>query len=240
MTSVVDLAKLSNAVYSDVAKVGLWLRVGLPIKTAGTGFKSALFQHMKTTEYALAIAGTDDLDDAKSDVQIFLGTIPEQHKYARNAYHFCVKVTGGFTGMYVTGHSLGGGLASMLGKEHGEPAVTFNAPGMARSYASFQASQPGVSSVKDDDRKVLHIRASFDVVSVGTGKHMGDKAVKSVYTAPLGKKEIAAGVAATFVSGPATGAAVTAGMVALKAHGIERLIPVLESKSDYTTPLNWL
>ena len=198
MTSVVDLAKLSNAVYNDTVKVEQWLRVGLPITQAGSGFKSALFQHMQNGDYALAIAGTEaDLDDLRSDVQIFFGSIPSQHRYARNAYHFSMSVTGGFAGLYVTGHSLGGGLASMLGKEHGEPTVTFNAPGMARSYASFEASEPGVTSVKDEDRKVLHIRASFDVVSVGTGKHMGKDAVKSVYTSPVGAKEVLSGVAAS-------------------------------------------
>lgn len=242
MTSVVDLAKLSDAVYSDQVKVENWIRVGLPFTVNGSGFKSAVFRHMQTNEFALAIAGTEptDLDDLKSDAQLAFGNVPNQYRVARSAYHSVGAVTGGLTGIYVTGHSLGGGLASMLGKEHGDPCVTFNAPGMARSFAKLQKLEPGVSAVKDDDRKVLHIRAVFDIVSKGTGRHMGENAVKSEYTAPLGKKEILAGVATTFVAGPAAGAAVTSGMVAFKAHGIKRLVPVLSAKLEYTKDLAWL
>ncbi|OED36207.1 hypothetical protein AB833_28205 [Chromatiales bacterium (ex Bugula neritina AB1)] len=243
MTSVVDLAKLSDGVYTDQPKIGQWLRVGIPFQVKGSGFKSALYQHMESNEYVLAIAGTElsDSDDLKSDVQIAMGNVPNQHRVARSAYHSVGAVVGDFASVYVTGHSLGGGLASMLGKEHGEPCVTFNAPGMARSFAKLEALEPGVSAVKDEDRKVLHIRAVFDVVSVGTGRHLGAKgSVKSVYTAPLGKKEVAAGMAASMVMGPFGGSAVTSGMVSLKAHGITRLIPVLERKPDYTKDLAWV
>lgn len=242
MTSVVDLAKLSNAVYSDKVKVGQWLRVGLPFTVNGSGFKSALFQNMQSNDYALAIAGTEptDTDDLKSDVQIAFGNVPNQHRVARSAYHSVAGVTGGLSSVYITGHSLGGGLASMLGKEHGDPCVTFNAPGMARSFAALTKSEPGLSAVKDENRKILHIRAAFDAVSIGTGRHMGKNAVKSAYTAPVGRKELLAGAATTMVAGPVAGAAVTGGMAVAKAHGITRLIPVLSGKPEFTKDLAWV
>jgi hypothetical protein len=47
MTSVVDLAKLSDAVYTDKVKVGQWLRIGLPFTQQGSGFNSAFLTYGK-------------------------------------------------------------------------------------------------------------------------------------------------------------------------------------------------
>jgi hypothetical protein len=143
----------------------------------------------------------------------------------------------------LTGHSLGGGLASMLGKQFGDPLVTFNAPGMARAFADLQSNNPGMGVARDEDRKVLHICAFFDVVSRGTGRHMGaEGSVQRIHTGAVGTSTIVAGVVGTLVTGgnPLVGAAAAAGVTALKAHGITRMIPVLENNSEYTRPLDWL
>lgn len=245
MTSVVDLAKLSDAVYSDEVKVGQWMRIGLPFTQQGSGFKSALFQHMQSNDYALAIAGTSptELDDLKSDAQLAMGLMPNQYRVARNAYFAVAGVTGGFGGLYITGHSLGGGLASMLAKEHGDPTVTFNAPGMARAFANLKANEPGLSACEDKDRKIMHICAVFDLVSRGTGKHMGgEDTVKRVSTNPFGLKEAAIGAIGTMLSGGnlLVGGIAAGGAAALKAHGMSRMIPVLEKRKEYREPLDWV
>jgi hypothetical protein len=245
MTSVVDLAKLSDAVYQDKTSVEQWLRVGLPFTQENSGFKSALYQHRQTAEFSLIIAGTSptELDDLHSDVQIAIGNTPNQYRVARTAFHAAMNQTGGLVGFYLAGHSLGGGLVSMLGKEHGNPTVTFNAPGMARAFAHMQTSEPSMGVVRDDDRKVLHICAFFDVVSRGTGAHMGAAgSVRRIHTGAVGTSTIVAGAIGTLLSGgnPLIGAAAAAGVTALKAHGITRMIPVLESNSTYTEDLDWL
>ena len=38
MASVVDLAKLADAVYSDKVSVEQWLRIGLPVTVENSGF----------------------------------------------------------------------------------------------------------------------------------------------------------------------------------------------------------
>jgi hypothetical protein len=245
MTSVVDLAKLSDAVYTDKVKVGQWLRIGLPFTQQGSGFKSALFQHMESNDYALAIAGTSptEFDDLKSDAQLALGLMPNQYRVARSAYFAVAAVSGGFGGLYITGHSLGGGLASMLAKEHGDPTVTFNAPGMARAFANLQSKEPGLSVCEDKDRKIIHICAFFDVVSRGTGKHLGGaNTVKRIKTNPFGLKEAAIGAVGTLLSGGnlLVGGVAAAGATALKAHGMTRMLPVLEKRKDYCEPLDWV
>jgi hypothetical protein len=159
---------------------------------------------MESNDYALAIAGTSptEFDDLKSDAQLTLGLMPNQYRVARSAYFAVAAVSGGFGGLYITGHSLGGGLASMLAKEHGDPTVTFNAPGMARAFANLQSKEPGLSVCEDKDRKIIHICAFFDVVSRGTGKHLGGaNTVKRIKTDPFGLKEAAIGAVGTLLSG---------------------------------------
>ncbi|MEM9056452.1 MAG: hypothetical protein AAGD86_03185, partial [Pseudomonadota bacterium] len=190
------------------------------------------------------IAGTEitDTDDLMSDLQLALGRMPNQFRVARSAYYAATETTGGFSPLYLTGHSLGGGLASMLGKQFGNPLVTFNAPGMARAFADLESKEPGMAVAKDDERKVLHVCAFFDVVSRGTGKHMGAPgSVKRHYAGSIGLNTVIGGVVGTIVSGgnAIAGAAGAMAATALTAHGIKRLIPVLEKKPEYTKALEW-
>jgi hypothetical protein len=245
MTSVVDLAKLANAVYNDVTSVGLWLRRGLPFTTQGSGFKSALYQNRQTADFALVVAGTSptELDDLHSDVQLALGRMPNQYRVARSAFADAMNQTGGLVGFYLTGHSLGGGLVSMLGKEHGNPTVTFNAPGMARAFSNLESREPGMGSVRDEDRKVLHICAYFDVVSRGTGAHLGGAGtVVRHYTGSVGRNTAIGAVVGTVLSGgnPLVGAAAAGGATALTAHSMDRMVSTLDGISRYHEPLDWL
>jgi hypothetical protein len=87
MTSVADLAKLADAVYSDQISVGQWLRRGQPFTQENSSYKSALFQNSVSADYALAIAGTSltELDDLESDYQLAMGRMPDQYRVARSA-----------------------------------------------------------------------------------------------------------------------------------------------------------
>ncbi len=242
MTTVVDLAKLSEGVYESKQSIGEWLRFGLPFEQEGSGYKSALFRNRRTTDYALAIAGTSptEMDDLHSDMQLALGRTPDQFRVATSAYYDALNRTGGLVGFYVTGHSLGGGLASMLAKQFGDPTVTFNAPGMARAFAHLQANNPGMSVASDEERKVLHICAFFDVVSRGTGAHMGD--VRRVGTGAVGVSSVVAGVVGTVLTGGniAVGAVAAGGVTALRAHSMSRMVSALENIGEYQRQLDWL
>ena len=180
MTSVVDLAKLANAAYDDILSIGEWDRIGQPFTEHASTFKAALYRNRQTTDFSLAIAGTKSRStDAESDLasnwQLFRGRTPSQYRMARTAFASSVGLTGGLVDFYMTGHSLGGGLVSMLAKEKGFPTVTFNAPGMARAFSHLKSNEPGLNTVCDEERKVLHICAVFDIVSRGTGAHMGSR-----------------------------------------------------------------
>ncbi|MCB1908565.1 MAG: hypothetical protein KDH15_14440 [Rhodocyclaceae bacterium] len=244
MASVLELAKLSAAVYNDAQACEGWLRFGLPYKEEGSGFRSAIYHKASVGEYALVIAGTDptEADDLHSDAQLALGRMPNQYRVARTAYGLAAQFVDP-DATYLTGHSLGGGLASMLGKEHGDPVVTFNAPGMARAFGDLQRKEGGLAATADERRKVLHVCAYFDVVSRGTGAHMG--AAGSVQRIRvLGAKDglVAAGVGvlAGALAGPVAAGIGVGATVALRAHGIDRLVSALTGHAEYCRDLEWV
>lgn len=244
MASVLDLARLSEAVYEDKQSVQNWLRIGLPHTEAGSGFKSAVYQKSTLDEYTLVIAGTDptEMDDLKSDFQIFKGEMPAQYRVARTAYALAQQLVV-FDGLYLTGHSLGGGLASMLAKEHGDPVVTFNSPGMARSFAALQQAETGLSQVRDDERKVLHISAIFDAVSIGTGAHMGAEGSSRRFNVLSMGDAMVAGAAAGIgglLSGGLLASAAGMGTLSLQAHSMTRMLNSIEGRPEYHSDLAWV
>ncbi|GAA0214132.1 hypothetical protein GCM10009123_21670 [Kangiella japonica] len=139
----------------------------------------------------ISFRGTDGLGDVKPDAQMIFGVVPNQYSSARMAYKSIL------ASMYVkkkqvdyiTGHSLGGGLAQMIGAEFKVPFVTFNAPGTKRSYRDLGIGVPGIHSeismsqfskslAKSDKlpmyAKWLNVRSNGDAISRATGAHIGD------------------------------------------------------------------
>ncbi len=112
----------------EQAEIGL---SGLVLRRDAIGFKSTLY---KTREgwYVYAFAGTDgfkDPEDWNNNILQGLGKFaPQYDRAARNAeiLETC-KVK---DRLRITGHSLGGGLASLASLVSGIKAVTFNAPGL--------------------------------------------------------------------------------------------------------------
>jgi putative lipase involved disintegration of autophagic bodies len=93
--------------------------------------------------------------------------------------------------LYLTGHSLGGGLASLLSaKKAGLPTVTFNAPGMQRSFIGSHLLDiiGRINLHYVDTSQMLHLRSTGDPVSSLTGKHMGK--VEEVYVDAWGDGDV--------------------------------------------------
>lgn len=176
-----------------------WVKKGHHGNPSGAGFFAEFYSNSQKKEYVLSIRGTDgndkDWSDLESDIQLAMGKTPAQIKHAMVAYRrvkeLAQKEFGSGYNLYLTGHSLGGGLASLLSaKNAGLPTVTFNAPGMQRSFVGGHLIDIiGYINLRYvDTSKMLHIRATGDPVSVATGKHMGR--VEEVYVDYWGDNSI--------------------------------------------------
>lgn len=94
------------------------------------GFDADIYRNAQG-HYVLAFAGTDpaSIDDWEANVQQGVGGLSAQHVQAITlAQHLAREV--GSENLVLTGHSLGGGLASTASVATDVPAVTFNAAGV--------------------------------------------------------------------------------------------------------------
>ena len=139
MPNVVELAELADAAYDRLVLVTVRARSG-PARLwtahriwdpALSGFTAVLYRSRHDPDQILAFAGTDSLWDVLvDDVPIAVGGMPPQ---ALAAIAVAVNVASNHRQTYFTGHSLGGALAILAAAKTGQPAVTFNAPGVMDS-----------------------------------------------------------------------------------------------------------
>lgn len=138
-----ELAEISLAVYDkNGLRAGRWTRldpdgladVGIAselLERPESGFRAAIFRD--GNQYVLAFAGTDEWKEIGTNIGQAVGKETAQY---RSAVHLAriAKVAFG-DGLVLTGHSLGGGLASVAASAIDTPAVTFNAAGVhAKSF----------------------------------------------------------------------------------------------------------
>lgn len=230
MASVYELANLSAMAYDSMRnRFRQWRRTNWHGHMNGNGFYAETYQNATKREIVLAVRGTDfrdkDWGDFYADLQIMLGKVPYQLKFAKRAYEIEQErnVLLGYN-VFLTGHSLGGGVAALLAANQPikPPVVTFNAPGMQKSYVnSHIINMVGKYNYSNyfDVSKFLHIRANGDLVSRGTGPHMGK--VESVYVNEWGDDN---------VLGPSWHMA---------QHSIDNMVACLRSKSWYHKDLQF-
>ena len=134
-----ELAELAKGVYDgtgtdefDVLDASQLEALGIDPRTlTGPGGFAANIYRDANGDYVLAFAGTDptSVSDWATNAQQGMGGLSAQHLQAiALAQHLASAV--GSENMVLTGHSLGGGLASTASVATDVPAVTFNAAGV--------------------------------------------------------------------------------------------------------------
>jgi len=140
---VMDYALLSQAVYkTEYTLVNEWVELPCqePMKNSfidvESGFSVQAFQN--GNEIAIAFRGTEILSaaDWKADVQNFFNVKPEQYQQALDFVGGMIQAAPTGTHIVLTGHSLGGGLASYAALYHGKEAIVFNAAGLGSGLRS--------------------------------------------------------------------------------------------------------
>jgi len=238
MTTASDLALLAKLVYErDKTSMSGWDMKKNWGKFSGYGFYAEAYVS-KNDNWVLSIRGSQDKRDyLVDDLQIAINALPLQMKDALDAYYDFIKLPKK-SPTFITGHSLGGGLAQLLAAQFTVRTVTFNAPGMAA-----QANVPSRNA--DSYRHIHNVRANRDVVSL-KGKHLGDvesvelnetwaRNVQWCAVGIIGAAAISGGVGAI----PAAKACITGGAASTIAnqHSIDTLAATIYTIPRFHQPL---
>ncbi len=102
-----------------------------------TGWHAELYYNEITNKYVISCAGTDDQKDCLSDGSIALGASTPQYIMAKAVADAINNIRPeelrDNLDIEIVGHSLGGGVASIIGLATGKPTYTYNAAGVSTS-----------------------------------------------------------------------------------------------------------
>ncbi|HWA62375.1 MAG TPA: hypothetical protein VG939_13425 [Caulobacteraceae bacterium] len=178
MTSVIDLAQLSRAIYTGDTASG-WSLVQLRAAWRGLlseGLQAGFYQGggqnvvaFRGTNISLRVISA--VQDVGADVGLGLGM---NSNYFSAAQSFVEGLSVG-RNVVLCGHSLGGAVAQVVGNRMGLPFVTFNAPGVAvwasrnmgeASYTATAVRTAGmlVSAAFHPIQALQDVAAAFDTV----------------------------------------------------------------------------
>ena len=142
MPTLFDYAHLATAVYSidDNAVIEYLVKQGRSewsvrvwqAGTASNGFQGAVLESDSDVVCAYKgtqVSGATVRQDLLNDVTLAINLIPSQAMAAAEMVA-AARCIAGRKPISLVGHSLGGGLAQLIGYFSGAPFVTFNAPGM--------------------------------------------------------------------------------------------------------------
>jgi len=131
------------------------------------GMVAGLYYNSRTEQYMLAFRGTEgSIKDIATDIRNGLGFKSGQYNSAVMLANDIKKATSG--NFMITGHSLGGGLASAASRATGANAITFNAAGLNSAY------NKGTSSIQAyiTRGEILNVVQAVTPLSNAAGTHI--------------------------------------------------------------------
>jgi hypothetical protein len=138
-----DVSKMSlDDPFYDVVKLVLQHNID-GVGDDGSGFRAQIFKNKETGEYTIAFEGTDDMFNLASVIgskdrwtDIKAGVLDFDTKQFQAALEIGQAIANLPEGcnVNITGHSLGGALASIAGLVSGSPTITVNAMGVPNDW----------------------------------------------------------------------------------------------------------
>lgn len=169
-----ELAQIAAAVYDPKqVQAGRWTRIGdQDLRAAGidpalledakTGFRAGLYRDAGG-DVVLAFAGSNDAHDWLSNFRQGLGFDDAQYDRARDVALLAKAAYG--DRLAITGHSLGGGLASAAALAAQTPAVTFNAAGLSDKTIQRLGLDPGAARSQADGGLVRRYAVNGEILT---------------------------------------------------------------------------
>ena len=160
MTTAIEYALMAGRAYETTRDKINWFPVptgwleyahvpnnpDYPQFTGSDGFEAVSFQNIANpNEIVISFAGTDSKDitgDLAADLALAAGNLSAQLKQAAD-YYLQVKASAPANAtITLTGHSLGGGLASLIAVMFGESAFTFDQAPFLNSALTYTTTDP--------------------------------------------------------------------------------------------------
>ncbi|MDX7989137.1 phospholipase [Xenorhabdus sp. 12] len=123
-----------------------------------TGFQAGVYKHNGL--YIVSFTGSNELKDFMASIRQGLGYNEEQYNQAVELANKALKAFG--ENIMFTGHSLGGGLASVASLATGKPAVIYNSAGVSDSTLKKMGLSPEVARELAASGLIRHYSVQHD------------------------------------------------------------------------------
>ncbi|WFQ81367.1 phospholipase [Xenorhabdus sp. SF857] len=123
-----------------------------------TGFQAGVYQNKGL--YIVSFTGSNELQDFMVSIRQKLGYNEKQYNQAVELAHKALEVFG--ENVIFTGHSLGGGLATVAALATGKPAVIYNSVSVSDATLKHMGVSPEVAHELADSGLVRHYTVEHD------------------------------------------------------------------------------
>ncbi|SFN67566.1 alpha/beta hydrolase [Xenorhabdus japonica] len=151
-----DYVRLSD---DDLLKVGIEPET---LNDYSTGFQAGVYQNNGL--YIVSFTGSNELKDFMASIRQGLGYNEKQYNQALELAHKALKIFG--ENVIFTGHSLGGGLATVAALATGKPAVIYNAAGVSDETLKRMGVSPEVARELADNGLIRHYAVQHDWLDI--------------------------------------------------------------------------
>lgn len=153
---------------TTMGEVGEALKI---LNSQTNGFYAELYYNEITNEFSVAFRGTEvRYNDIITDLLQAQGKLTEQHGCAYTLAVLLKRAKDSGVKINITGHSLGGGLASVVGAFTGLPTYTYNAAGISdnsiRKYEELRRLDAGdTRPVTQDDIDKIKLQSQNNITA---------------------------------------------------------------------------